>query len=70
MTAWRVEKGHLDIGDGTMAAGCHHRPGRTAACGGCYARVTTALKLIQEGADGKRIADEVFAAMKAERATR
>lgn len=47
-----VVGGKFDAGSYMMEAGCHHTTSSDAACGGCYARLSTAidraLELIRE----------------------
>jgi hypothetical protein len=63
---WRVEDGRfiLPSGDG-MKAACHHQS--RGACGGCYARLASALDEIQIHAeDAAEIVHTVHYAMMAE----
>lgn len=59
-----VKRGALHCDDGSISISCHHR--KSGACGGCFARLYLALKGIEHGGDGRKVATKTFDEMKSE----
>ncbi len=63
---WTVQDGGFVTSKHLVRMGCHHKK-TVSACGGCYARLNAALKLIEMQPDrASEIVKAVTEAMKAE----